>query len=199
MPPLWALLACCDKESTVWHTAYLIFVESVNDKQLVLWPECMDELAKNKPLLLAFSMSQDKALFKPKTNDIFLISPQKHMLWYLLEVPLWGASNEYPQRMFWGEIKYLFDYSFEAVFSSQHDFQRNGSYFSTKTCCGYSLEVPQRGNSNEYPQHMFCGEIRKILIWLLLLSGVIFSMKQAFPWNGPETVSKIDIDKVQDC
>ena len=24
-----------------------------------------------------------------------------------------------------------------------------------KTCCGYSLEVPQQGTSNEYPQHMF--------------------------------------------
>ena len=23
------------------------------------------------------------------------------------------------------------------------------------TCCGYSLEVPQRGTSNEYPQHTF--------------------------------------------
>ena len=22
-------------------------------------------------------------------------------------------------------------------------------------CCGYSLEVPHRGTSNEYPQHMF--------------------------------------------
>ena len=22
-------------------------------------------------------------------------------------------------------------------------------------CCGYSLEVPQQGASNEYPQHMF--------------------------------------------
>ena len=22
-------------------------------------------------------------------------------------------------------------------------------------CCGYSLEVPQRGTSNEYPQHVF--------------------------------------------
>ena len=29
-------------------------------------------------------------------------------------------------------------------------------------CCGYSLEAPQQGASNEYPQHMFCGEIRKI-------------------------------------
>ena len=25
--------------------------------------------------------------------------------------------------------------------------------------CGYSLEVPHRGTSNEYPQYMLCGEI----------------------------------------
>ena len=30
----------------------------------------------------------------------------------------------------------------------------NFAYFSIKTCCGYSLELPWRGNSNEYPQHM---------------------------------------------
>ena len=29
------------------------------------------------------------------------------------------------------------------------------SYFSTKTCCGYTLEAPRWGVSNEYPQHMF--------------------------------------------
>ena len=28
-------------------------------------------------------------------------------------------------------------------------------YFSQNICCGYSLEVPQWGASNEYPQHMF--------------------------------------------
>ena len=27
--------------------------------------------------------------------------------------------------------------------------------FSLKTCCGYSLESPCRGDSNEYPQHTF--------------------------------------------
>ena len=27
--------------------------------------------------------------------------------------------------------------------------------------CGYSLEPPRRGGSNEYPQCMFCAEIRK--------------------------------------
>ena len=31
------------------------------------------------------------------------------MLWYLLEVPLWGTSNEYPQDMFlwWKRVKYV--------------------------------------------------------------------------------------------
>ena len=29
--------------------------------------------------------------------------------------------------------------------------------------CGYSLEPPQRGGSNEYPQFMFWAEIRKIV------------------------------------
>ena len=29
--------------------------------------------------------------------------------------------------------------------------------------CGYSLEAPRRGASNEYPQHMFNGELEKII------------------------------------
>ena len=29
--------------------------------------------------------------------------------------------------------------------------------------CGYSLEPPRWGGSNEYPQSMFCAEIRKIM------------------------------------
>ena len=29
--------------------------------------------------------------------------------------------------------------------------------------CGYSLEPPRRGGSNEYPQSMFLVEIRKIM------------------------------------
>ena len=27
-------------------------------------------------------------------------------------------------------------------------------WFGGNICCGYSLEVPQRGTSNKYPQHM---------------------------------------------
>ena len=36
--------------------------------------------------------------------NIFLISAQKHRLWYSLEPPRRGGSNEYPQSMFWAEI-----------------------------------------------------------------------------------------------
>ena len=35
---------------------------------------------------------------------IFLIFAQKHRLWYSLESPRRGGSNEYPQSMFWAEI-----------------------------------------------------------------------------------------------
>ena len=46
-------------------------------------------------------IAQDEAFFfQPKSIDIFLISPGKHMLWYSLEVPHQGASNKYPQQMF---------------------------------------------------------------------------------------------------
>ena len=40
--------------------------------------------------------------------------------------------------------------------------------------CGYSLEPPRRGGSNEYPQYMFCAEIWKI-------SG-FFNWKFSFFW-----------------
>ena len=34
--------------------------------------------------------------------------------------------------------------------------------FAQNTDCGYSLELPRRGGSNEYPQSMFSAEIWKI-------------------------------------
>ena len=46
--------------------------------------------------------------------------------------------------------------------------------------CGYSLEPPRRGGSNEYPQSMFWAEIWKIselFIWLFsFFGGKIFSI-----------------------
>ena len=43
--------------------------------------------------------------------------------------------------------------------------------------CGYSLEPPHWGGSNEYPQSMFWAEIRKILAfftWKFSIFGVKF-------------------------
>ena len=48
--------------------------------------------------------------------------------------------------------------------------------------CGYSLEPPQRGGSNDYPQSMFLAEIWKIsefFIWNLYFLVVKFSVY----WN----------------
>ena len=41
----------------------------------------------------------------PRTLYIFLISRQKHVCGYSLEAPRRGASNEYPQHMFWSSNK----------------------------------------------------------------------------------------------
>ena len=51
--------------------------------------------------LMPAYIATDKALFFSSVcADIFLIFQSKHMLWYSLEAPRWGASNEYPQHMF---------------------------------------------------------------------------------------------------
>ena len=46
--------------------------------------------------------------------------------------------------------------------------------------CGYSLEPPHRGSSNEYPQSMFWAEIWKIsefyLIIFIFFGGKIFNI-----------------------
>ena len=50
--------------------------------------------------LKKFSAQQIRCFFHPKNADIFLISQWKHTLWYSLEAPRQGTSNEYPQHMF---------------------------------------------------------------------------------------------------
>ena len=44
-------------------------------------------------------------------------------------------------------------------------------FLDENICCGYSLEAPRRGASNEYPQHMFLSRIKKDIS--------IFRMKKA--------------------
>ena len=46
--------------------------------------------------------------------NVFLISPQKHMLWYSLEAPHWGTSNEYQQHTFsWRNKKNINTFGFK--------------------------------------------------------------------------------------
>ena len=40
-------------------------------------------------------------------------------------------------------------------------------------CCGYSLEAPHQGASNEYPQHTFSLRNKKNIMWIPLLSGAM--------------------------
>ena len=39
-------------------------------------------------------------------------------------------------------------------------------FLSKNICCGYSLEAPRRGASNEYPQHMFSSRNKKNIMWI---------------------------------
>ena len=40
-----------------------------------------------------------------KISDIFHISAQNIECGFSLDPPQWGGSNEYPQSMFWAEIR----------------------------------------------------------------------------------------------
>ena len=51
-------------------------------------------------------------------------------------------------------------------------------------CCGYSLEAPRQGVSNEYPQHMFSCTNKKILIWVPLLSAAMVIYNLFFDSEG---------------
>ena len=66
-------------------------------------------------------------------------------------------------------------------------------------CCGYSLEAPRRGASNEYPQHMFFREIRKILCGYPLLSEAMFSLPQnedRYMYSQPSLLGCLGVAKV---
>ena len=42
-------------------------------------------------------------------------------------------------------------------------------FLNKNICCGYSLEAPWGGVSNEYPQHVFLLRNKKIITWILPL------------------------------
>ena len=48
-------------------------------------------------------------------------------------------------------------------------------FLDENICCGYSLEVPRRGASNEYPQHMLSSRNKKKICGYPLLSVAMSS------------------------
>ena len=50
----------------------------------------------------------------------------------------------------------MIQWSVQSIGLDKSGYQVNVFLFLHKNiCCGYSLEAPRRGASNEYPQHMF--------------------------------------------
>ena len=65
-------------------------------------------------------------------------------------------------------------------------FRDSYHYFSIKTCCGYSLELPRWGGSDEYPQHTCIFLWRTIENYLLSLNTHLFlHTGHVFSWFSP--------------
>ena len=91
----------------------------------------------------------------------------------------WGNSNEYPK-----DVLFCFFSKKVLMFS----------YFSIISCCRDSLEAPHWGAS-EYHKMCFCGDIRKIFTWYLLLSRIImfFCFVFFFVFFFTEKVSNLEL------
>ena len=50
--------------------------------------------------------------------------------------------------------------------------------------CGYSLEPPRRGGSNEYPQSMFCSKNKKNIKFFQLNFFIFYNFKYLFILHG---------------
>ena len=62
-------------------------------------------------------------------------------------------------------------------------------FLNIKECCGFSLESPHHGNSNEYSQHTIIN-IKKKKIILNFISNLIMSAATGFPKNSKDASSE---------
>ena len=112
---------------------------------------------RSKPV----STAPDKALFfkqKKKMLIFFLFVHETVCYGYSLEAPRWGASNEYPQHMFWwtNKISILFSILYLEL-CTQHVFEdkwktifiRIPSYMSRALSSSRNIHLPL--NSNPLP------------------------------------------------
>ena len=65
------------------------------------------------------------------------------------------SSHNLPWLDFLHDRHLLFFIALDKVLFSTKKYLYFFLFLNKNICCGYSLEVPQRGTSNEYPQHMF--------------------------------------------
>ena len=85
--------------------------------------------------------------------------------------PRWGGSNEYPQSMFLSRNKKNnvypckpHFYYIKVVFKGVKNWKISGEIFhisAQNIDSGYSLEPPQWGGSNEYPESIFSSRNKK--------------------------------------
>ena len=66
---------------------------------------CIMHITKTHLFKYTKNSTTKKWFFLDKNSDIFYISAQNKDYGYSLELPRRGGSNEYPQSMFWGEIR----------------------------------------------------------------------------------------------
>ena len=90
---------------------------------------------------------------------IFLISAQNIYCGYSLEPPRRGGSNPLRKHAYSNILKILSPKKWKISGKNSDIFHISAQNID----CGYSLEPPRRGGSNEYPQSMSWTEIRKIM------------------------------------
>ena len=84
-------------------------------------------------------------------------------------------SNDsvFRQRRLWYDYAYAI--ALDKVRFSTQKYLYFFLFLNKNICCGYSLEAPQCGTSNEYPLHMFSSELRKPFTWYSLLSRPMYT------------------------
>ena len=65
-------------------------------------------------------------------------------------------------------------------------------FLNKNICCGYSLEAPRRGASNEYPQHMFSWWNKKdiSIFWMKKAPYLLLCVKISEILNNRKTILK---------
>ena len=138
------------------------------------WNDIFCFLGKIRKNIISFLSAEfAQSVFKVKTPHIcgsifFLLFLRNILFWvYSLEKPWWGTSNVYRQHNFSGRHYENTPIQLYRKFHLQilNIFRWKIWYFfhisAQNIDCGYSLEPPRRGGSNEYPQSMFLSRNKK--------------------------------------